>query len=102
MLARLTITLALGVAASLALGAGISVPGGVQAARSIAAADDPARLADLALERSFDAPVAVHEINEALTAGDTDLARSFVDLAAEREVAIAPRLIEKIQSAERD
>ena len=37
-----------------------------------------------------------------MAAGDTDLARSFVDLAAERGVAVAPALIEKIESAERD
>ena len=102
MLTRLTITLALGVAACLALGAGISVPGGVHAARSIAAADDPARLADLALDHSFDAQLAVREINEALAAGDIDLARSFVDLAAERGVALPLELVAKTQAAEQD
>jgi hypothetical protein len=102
LLTRLTITLALGAAACLALGAGISVPGGVHAARTIAAANDPARLADLALDQSFDAPLAVREINEALAAGDTDLARSFVDLAAERGVALPASLITKIETAEQD
>ena len=100
MLTRLTITLALGTAACLALGAGISVPGGVRAARTIAAADDPGRLADLALDRSFDASLAAREINEALAAGDTDLARSFVDLAAERGVALPVALIAKIEAAD--
>ena len=102
MLTRLTITLALGIATCLALGAGISVPGGVHAARTIASADDPARLADLALDRSFDAPLAVREINEALAAGDIDLARSFVDLATERGVALPETSIEKTQAAEQD
>jgi hypothetical protein len=101
-LTRLTITLALGAAACLALGAGISVPGGVHAARTIAAADDPARLADLALDQSFDAGLAIREINAALTAGDTDLARSFVELAAERDVALPSELIAKIEAAEQD
>jgi hypothetical protein len=102
LLTRLTITFALGVAACLALGAGISVPGGVHAARTIAAADDPARLADLALDQSFDAPRAVREINAALAAGDTDLARSFVDLAAERGVELPVALIAKTEAAEQD
>src|SRR5207253_8223995 len=35
-------------------------------------------------------------------AGDVELARSFADLSLERSVAIAPALIEKIESAERD
>jgi hypothetical protein len=101
-LTRLAITLALGVATCLALGAAISVPGGVHAARTVAAANDPARLADLALDHSFDAPLAVREINAALAAGDTDLARSFVDLAAERGVALPETLIAKTQAAEQD
>ena len=102
MLTRLTITLSLGAAVWLAVASGVSLPGGVDAARTIAAADDPVRLAELALDKEFDARIAVREINEALVAGDTELARSFLDLAAEREVAIPPALIAKIESAEQD
>ena len=102
LLTRLAITLSLGIAACLGLAAAWSVPEGIGATRLIAAADDPVRLSDLGLERSFNAAIATREIEQALDAGDVELARSFVDLAAEREVAIAPRLIEKIQSAERD
>jgi hypothetical protein len=102
LLTRLAITLSLGIAACLALAAAASVPGGVQAAREIAAADDPVRLSELALDRSFDAAVATREIEQALAAGDAELARSFVDLAAERGVALAPALIEKTESMERD
>ena len=102
MLTRLAITLSLGVAACLALGAGISVPSGVDAARTMAAADDPMRLADLALDKSFNADIAAREIDDALVAGDVDLARSFVDLAAEREVELPRELIAKTESAERD
>jgi len=102
LLTRLAITLSLGVAACLALGAGVSMPGGVDAARTIAAADDPVRLSELALDKSFDAAVATREIEQALTADDVDLARSFVDLAAERGVALPPELIAKTESAERD
>lgn len=102
MLTRLTITLSLGVAAGLALAAALSLPEGVGAARLIAAADDPVRLSELGLERSFGAAVATRETEQALAAGDLELARSFVDLAAERGVTLAPALIEKIEFAERD
>src|SRR5882724_8142639 len=101
-LTRLAITLSLGVAALLALAAAVSVPHGVDAARAVAAADDPVRIADLALDKGFDAAVAAREIEEALAANDVELARSFVDLAAERDIALPPALIAKIGSAEQD
>ena len=102
MLARLAITLSLGAAACLALAATMSVPDGIHAGRTIAAVDDPVRLSELALDRSFDAAVAAREIEAALAAGDIELARSFVDLAAERGVTVAPARIEKTETAERD
>jgi hypothetical protein len=102
LLTRLAITLSLGIAVCLALAAHVSLPEGIHAARTIAAAADPVRLSELALDKSFDAAVASREIEAALAAGDVELARSFVDLAAERGVAIAPALIEKTESAERD
>jgi hypothetical protein len=102
LLTRLAITLSLGVAACLALAATVSLPASVDAVRAIAAADDPARLADLALDKQFNTAVAAREIEAALAAGDTELARSFVELAAEREVVLPPALIAKIESAEQD
>jgi len=99
---RLAITLSFGLAACLALAAGVSLPEGVGAARLIAAADDPMRLSELGLERSFDGSVAAREIEQALAGGDIELARSFADLAAEQGVLITPALIEKIEAAERD
>jgi hypothetical protein len=102
LLTRLAITLSLGIAACLALAATLSVPQGVGAARAIAAANDPARIADLALDQQFNAAVATREIEEALSAGDTELARSFVALAAERAVTLPSALIGKIESAEQD
>jgi hypothetical protein len=99
---RLAITLSLGVAACLALAAVLSVPEGVGAARLIAAADDPAQLSDLGLDRSFDATVATGEIEQALAAGDVELARSFVELASARGIEIAPIQIEKVEHLELD
>jgi hypothetical protein len=101
-LLRLAITFSLGVAACLALAAGVSLPQGVDAARMMAAADDPVELSDLALRKNFNATVAAHEIEAALSVGDTDLARSFVDLAAEQEVVLRPALVAKVEAAERD
>src|SRR6185295_12817593 len=101
-LTRLAITFSLGVAACLALAAGVSVPQGVDSARLMAASDDPVHLADLALEKSFNAAVATREIENALKAGDTDLARSFVELAAERQVSLDPALAARVEAAERD
>jgi len=101
-LTRLAITFSLGVAACLALAAGVSVPQGVDSARLMAAADDPVRLADLALEKSFNAAVATREIEDALKAGDTDLARSFVELAAERQISLNAALVARVEAAERD
>ena len=104
MFTRLAITLSLGIAACLAFAAAISVPAGVEAARiaAVAASDDPARIADLALDRQFNAAVAIREIEDALGAGDTELARSFVALCAERDVSIPPALIAKIEFAEQN
>jgi hypothetical protein len=102
MLIRLAITFSLGIAACLALAAGVSMPEGIHAARTMAAGDDPVQLAELALDRSFNAAVATREIEQALAAGDVELARSFVDLAAERGVPIAPAIVEKVEFAERD
>src|SRR5262249_7708461 len=56
----------------------------------------------LALEKQFNAAVATREIEEALAAGDIELARSFVELAAERDVTLPEALIGKIESAEQD
>jgi hypothetical protein len=50
-------------------------------------ADDPVAIADQALSRSFNQGVAEREIGAALAADDSDLARSFVDLAADRALA---------------
>src|SRR5215212_955654 len=102
LLTRLAITLSLGIAACLALAAGLTVPDGVRAAREIAAADDPVSLPELALDKSFNAAVAAREIEAALGSGDTELARSFIELAAERGIAVPPVLIAKTESAERD
>jgi len=72
---------------------------GIAARNRLAAADDPVRITDQALDRSFNRDVAEHEIGAALASGDIDLAQSFVALAADRGVAIDPALAAKVKDA---
>jgi hypothetical protein len=65
---------------------------GVAATARFAATDDPVQISDQALGSVFNRDVAEREIRSALAAGDTDLARSFVELAADRSVAVDPAL----------
>ncbi len=99
---RVFIRLSLASALLLALAAGTFVPRGVHSARLIAAADDPVKLSDLSLDGRFDAAVATREIEAALAAGDVELAQSFVDLAADRGIVLAPRLAEQVAAAKRE
>jgi hypothetical protein len=92
---RLNAVLTLALAVGLALGAAWTLPRGIDAGRTLAARDDPARITDLKLERSLDAAVADKEIRAALAAGDPELAQSFIQLARERAVAIDPVLAAK-------
>ena len=75
------------------------VRGGVTAGMRLAAANDPVRISDQALDRVFNRDVAEREIRAALTAGDTDLARSFLDLAADRRVTIDSALADDVKQA---
>lgn len=93
------IALSLACAIALAGAAAWSIPRGLEAGLFMAAADDPPALADLALAKSFDAPRAAREIEEALAADDAELAQSFVALAAERGVAVDPALAERVAAA---
>jgi hypothetical protein len=74
-------------------------PVAVDQARLFAAADDPVQISDRALDRVFAQSVAEREVDTALAAGDLDLAQSFLDLAAERGVAIDPHLADRVKEA---
>jgi hypothetical protein len=78
--------------------AGFVVPHGI-AAHALLVADDPVAIAHHALDAKFDAARAQHEIESALADNDSDLARSFVDLAAERNVTLDPALVERVNAA---
>jgi hypothetical protein len=86
------------VAVIFALGATVAVRAGMEA-RARAAETDPVKISDQALDRSFTGEVAEREVRSALAAGDTDLAESFVALAADRGVPIDPALIDQLQQA---
>jgi hypothetical protein len=88
---------ALACALTFALVAAVLVRGGVAARDQLAAADDPVKISDRALDRTFNRDVAQRDISAALASGDFDLAQSFVTLAADRNLAIDPALAAKVE-----
>ena len=76
-----------------------AVPRGLEARSLIAVEDDPVQITDRALAKTFDAARAQTEIEAALDAKDADLAKSFVDLAHDRNVTIGPALEAKVNAA---
>jgi hypothetical protein len=66
------------------------------------AADDPVIIADNALDDALNRGAAEREISAALAAGDLDLAQSFLDLSAERDVAVDPQLVDQVKKARTD
>ncbi len=63
------------------------------------AQDDPALLADIAVGKALSAPVARSEIENALNAGDPELAASFLELARDRGIVVDPQLAARIDAA---
>lgn len=61
-------------------------------------AEDPAALSRLRLDAELDAARVATGIDEAISAGDAELADSFVSLAAERGIAVAPEQVRRLQS----
>jgi hypothetical protein len=86
-------------AAMLAALACYVVPRGLEANSLLSIEDDPARIAGRALDEKYDAALAQREIDTALAAKDADLAQSFVELSAERQVALDSALTEKVNVA---
>jgi hypothetical protein len=93
---------AVALAALFAIAAGFFLRGSLAAHERIVAADDPVAVTDQALVASFTPGVAEREIESALASGDVDLAQSFVDLAAERNLPLDPALPEKVKAADAD
>jgi hypothetical protein len=89
---------ALAGAAIFALAALVLIRGGV-AARAQAAETDPIKISDQALDHAFNRDAAEREIRSALAAGDSELAQSFVELAADRGVSIDAALADQVTAA---
>jgi len=81
------------------LGAVVLVPRAVESVNWLLIEDDPAALADRKLVTAFDATVAAREIEAALAAKDAELAKSFAELAQDRQVPLAPDLAERVEAA---
>jgi hypothetical protein len=63
------------------------------------AQDEPAVLADIAVAKALSAPVARTEIENALDAGDPELAASFLELARDRGIVVDPQLAGRVDAA---
>ncbi len=87
------------VAAALAALACYVVPRGIEANSLLTIEDDPASIADRALDEKFNATIAQREIETALAAKDADLAASFVELSGARQIALDPALTKKVEAA---
>jgi hypothetical protein len=82
-----------------ALAAAVFVPLGLQADDLLSVRDEPAGIADRKLGTVLDGNTVRREIEAALAANDSDLAKSFLDLAEERSVAVPPELAGKVTAA---
>jgi hypothetical protein len=90
----------MGVAFSAAAGAALW-PHARESAAILVAQDDPGQLSDLQINsalRNNQSLVADH-IERALTAGDADLAASFVELAKEKNILVSDELLEQVRDA---
>lgn len=74
------------------------VPLAIEANSLLKSDDDPVAIADRALSRAFDGSVASAEIEAALKGGDADLAKSFVELADDRHIELAPDLRKRVDT----
>lgn len=81
------------------LGALVLLPHAIESVNWLLIEDDPAALADRKLATAFDSNVAAREIEAALTAKDAELAKSFVELARDRQVPVTPDLAERVEIA---
>jgi len=96
---RLPVVLVLLGAISCAVAALIAVPRGIEARSILAIENDPVQIADRGLDQVVNPEVIRREIEAALAANDADLAKSFIDLAQDRGIAVDPALAERVTAA---
>ncbi|HEV7336027.1 MAG TPA: hypothetical protein VGO06_08670 [Bosea sp. (in: a-proteobacteria)] len=91
-----------GLALLLALGLGgagvLVAPPALRLWELHAAADDPVALSRLRLDQALDAARVATGIEEAISAGDIALADSFISLATDRDIAVAPEQLRRLQA----
>jgi hypothetical protein len=93
------VVLALLTAIACGMAALIAVPRGLEAESILAIENDPERIAERGLDAVVTPDVIKREIESALTANDADLAKSFVDLAQDRQIALEPELVDRVNAA---
>jgi hypothetical protein len=87
------------VAAVLALATAVLAPRGLEASWLLFAQDQPAMIAERAVDQQLTPEIANGEIAAALDAGDIDLANSFVELAQAHGIVVDAALTEKLVAA---
>jgi hypothetical protein len=85
-------------AALFAVAGFFAIPLGIEAESLLNDEDDPVAIADRGLDKAFDGAIAVREIEQALAADDADLAKSFVDLARDRNVTVPAALVAQVDA----
>ncbi len=93
------IAFALIAAVLFAIAALVCVPIGLEAEDLLASEDDPVAISDRAIGKVFDHSIAIREIESALKDNDSDLAKSYLDLAVERNIAVPPALSKRVADA---
>ncbi|WP_156412344.1 hypothetical protein [Bosea sp. Root483D1] len=83
---------------ALAVGSAVIAPPALQSWQLQQVKDDPAELSRLRLAGIATQDRIAHEIDRALAAGDLGLAESFITLATERGIAIAPERIARTEA----
>src|SRR5688572_30520811 len=77
----------------------IAVPRGIEAESILSSENDSVKITDHGLAQTVTPELIRREIEAALGAGDPDLAKSFVDLAEDRGIAVDPPLAAKVTAA---
>lgn len=93
--------MALGAAAASAAVFAVLWPHAREAGALLLAQDDPAQLSDVQVGsalRNNDAAI-TQSVNQALDANDADLAKSFTDLARDRDIAVPSDVTERVDAA---
>ena len=99
---RLPVVLTLLAMIGCAVAALVAVPRGMEASSVLSIENDPVRIADRGLDQVLTPELVRREIETALATNDSDLAKSFVDLAKDRNMPLDQALADKVAAAVAD